>query len=107
MTSITLSFPKLCMEECALAALRIRDRFGIGTALEYFVGEKFVNFIEFIRQHPGGEDDLTGFAAGILQLFTPRELEVYLNQLRRTPRGTHKRRTAIRRALLLLLNEHN
>ncbi len=103
----TLNFPKPWMEECALAALRIRDDFGIDTALGYLVGEKFVDFIQFIQQYRDGEKDLPAFAAGIRQLFTLRELEVYMDELRGTPGGTHKRRAAIRRARLLLLNEHN
>jgi hypothetical protein len=46
MKPATYTFPKAWMEECATAALRIRDHFGIDTALGYLVGEKFVDLIE-------------------------------------------------------------
>ena len=45
MAASGIQFHRLWIEQCA-AAQRIKQRFGLGNALEYLVGEKLLRFVE-------------------------------------------------------------
>jgi hypothetical protein len=69
-------------EQCA-ATWPIRDRFGVQNALEYLIGEKFLNFMQAAATEPETATELPGFAAEIRQVFTAAEIAEYLGQLQR------------------------
>jgi len=93
--------PKLWMEQSAAAA-NIRDRFGLENALQYVLGEKFVNFLSACEWYPKDVGELPAFAAEIRGLFTPSEIQEYLKQAKRRP-GSHRRRALPDKAALYLL----
>jgi hypothetical protein len=46
-----IEFHRLWIEQCA-AAERIKQRFGLGNALEYLVDEKLLRFVETAEHNP-------------------------------------------------------
>src|SRR5262245_8777511 len=51
------------------AARRIEDDFGTRKALDYLVGEKFLNFLEAAETHPEFRAEVPAFVAGIKAIF--------------------------------------
>jgi hypothetical protein len=51
MSESGIEFHRLWIEQCA-AAERIKQRFGLGNALEYLVGEKLLRFVETAEHNP-------------------------------------------------------
>ena len=51
MSSPPTDFHKIWIEQCA-AAEDIRESFGLESALDYLVGEKFFSFVMASEQHP-------------------------------------------------------
>ena len=54
---------KVWIEQCN-AARRIDDQFGTDKALEYLVGEKFLNFLEVAETDPEFRTEVPAFATG-------------------------------------------
>ncbi len=94
---------KYWQEQCA-ATERLRERFGLTTALSYIVYDKLLNFLEFIASHPDDLADLPAFVAEIRRRFTPAELRDYLDVVRRKRGRTHRRSAVLREARGLLLD---
>jgi len=92
---------KFWQEQCA--AIDYVRHFGLATALDYIVGEKLVNFLDYSELPPDHAADLPSFVAEILRQFTSRELRDYLDRQKRQRRGTHRRRALLRQARQLLL----
>ena len=53
---------KIWSEQCE-AARRIEDDFGTRKALEYLVGEKFLNFLEMAETHAAFREKVPAFVA--------------------------------------------
>jgi len=71
------------IEQCE-AARGIEGQFGVPQALQYLVGEKFINFLEASDDHPELRAELPAFAAEIKTIFEPYQLAEYLETARQT-----------------------
>jgi hypothetical protein len=71
------------VEQCE-AARGIEDEFGTDRALDYLVGEKFLNFLEAAEEHPAFRAEVPAFAAEIRTIFEPWQLAEYLETVRQT-----------------------
>jgi len=71
------------IEQCQ-AARGIEDEFGVPKALEYLVGEKFINFLEASDDHTDLRAELSAFATEIKTIFEPYQLAEYLEKARQT-----------------------
>lgn len=61
-------FHKIWIEQCA-AAQGIEDEFGTQKALEYLVGEKFLNFLEAAEANADFRAEIPAFVAKIKEIF--------------------------------------
>ncbi|HQX53876.1 MAG TPA: hypothetical protein PLR25_28445, partial [Planctomycetaceae bacterium] len=68
---------KIWIEQCE-AALGIEDRFGTQKALEYIVGDKFLNFLEAAETHADFRAEIPAFVARIKAIFERWQLAQYL-----------------------------
>jgi hypothetical protein len=66
------------------AARRIEDEFGTPKALDYLVGEKFLNFLQAAETDPTFRAELPAFVAGVRSIFEPWQLAEYLKTTRQT-----------------------
>ena len=64
-------------EQCD-ATTGIHNAFGIQQALNYLIGEKFLDFIEAAGKDDNFHNELPLFAARVRTLFEPPELAAYL-----------------------------
>ena len=78
-----MDFHKIWIEQCE-AAKGIEGEFGTQRALDYLVGEKFLNFMEVAETDANFRDDIPAFVAEIKTIFEPWQLAQYLE----TARGT-------------------
>jgi hypothetical protein len=76
-------FHKIWIEQCE-AAQGIEDEFGTQKALEYLVGEKFLNFLEAAEANADFRAEIPAFVARIKQIFEPWQLAEYLETARET-----------------------
>jgi hypothetical protein len=74
---------KRWIEQCE-AARGIEDEFGTPRALDYLVGEKFLNFLEAAETHPEFRAEIPEFVAEIRAIFEPWQLAEYLEVARQT-----------------------
>ncbi len=72
----------LWMEQCE-AAVGIRERHGAGSAFDYLVGEKLLNFAEAAAADPRLAAELPRFVAEARCLFTTEEIGSLLARLER------------------------
>jgi hypothetical protein len=66
------------------AARRIEDEFGTPKALEYLVGEKFLNFLQAAESEATFRAELPAFVAEVRTIFEPWQLAEYLEIARQT-----------------------
>ena len=64
-------------EQCD-ATTGIRNAFGPQQALNYLIGEKFLDFIEAAEKDEKFRDQLPAFADRVRTLFEPTEISAYL-----------------------------
>lgn len=76
-------FHKIWIEQCE-AAQGIEDEFGTQKALEYLVGEKFLNFLEAAEANADFRAEIPAFVAKIKKIFEPWQLAQYLETARET-----------------------
>lgn len=69
------------IEQCE-AARRIENEFGTRKALEYLVGEKFLNFLEAAETHPDFLAEVPVFATEVRTIFERWQLAEYLETAR-------------------------
>lgn len=74
---------KTWIEECK-ATENIEAEFGTQHALDYLVGEKFLNFLEAAETDDLFRDEIPAFVAEIKKLFQPWQLGQYLETARKT-----------------------
>ena len=74
---------KIWMDQCE-AARGIEDEFGTQPALEYLVGEKFLNFLEAAEADADVRAEIPAFVAEIKSLFERWQLAEYLARARET-----------------------
>jgi hypothetical protein len=78
-----MNFHKIWIEQCQ-AARGIEDEFGVPKALEYLVGEKFINFLEAADDNADFRAEIPAFASEIKAIFEPYQLAEYLETARQT-----------------------
>jgi hypothetical protein len=66
------------------AAVRIEDEFGTQKALDYLIGEKFLNFLEAAETHAEFREEIPAFVAEIRAIFEPWQIAQYLETARQT-----------------------
>ena len=76
-------FHKIWIEQCE-AAQGIEDEFGTQKALEYLVGEKFLNFLEAAESNADFRTEIPAFVAKVKEIFEPWQLAQYLETARET-----------------------
>ena len=74
---------KIWIEQCR-AARGIEDEFGVPAALDYLIGEKFLNFLEAADDDAEFRAELPAFVAEIKTIFEPWQLAEYLEKARKT-----------------------
>jgi len=72
---------KIWIEQCE-AARGIEDQFGTDKALNYLVGEKFLNFLEAAETHADFRAEIPAFVAEIKTIFERWQLAQYLEVAR-------------------------
>jgi hypothetical protein len=70
---------KIWIEQCN-AARGIEAEFGVPQALEYLIGEKFLNFLEASDDDAKFRAELPAFVAEIKTIFEPWQLAGYLEK---------------------------
>jgi hypothetical protein len=74
---------KIWIEQCE-AARGIEDEFGTDKALDYLIGEKFINFLEAAEDNAEFRPEIPAFVAEIKKIFEPWQLAEYLERARET-----------------------
>jgi hypothetical protein len=74
---------KIWVEQCE-AAKGIEDDFGTQKALDYLVGEKFLNFLEAAEHNADFRGEIPAFVVEIKTIFEPWQLAQYLTTARET-----------------------
>jgi hypothetical protein len=74
---------KIWVEQCE-AAMRIEDEFGTDKALDYLVGEKFLNFLEAAETDAEFRAEIPAFVAEIKTIFERWQLAECLETARQT-----------------------
>jgi hypothetical protein len=74
---------KIWIEQCQ-SARGIEAEFGVPKALEYLIGEKFLNFLEAADDDADFRAQLPAFVAEIKTIFEPWQLAEYLERARET-----------------------
>jgi hypothetical protein len=95
MAASGIEFHRLWIEQCA-AAQRIRQRFGLGNALEYLVGENLLRFVETAEHNPLFAQERPSFIAEIKRVFRLAEVGNYALTIERTKRLSMPQRATIR-----------
>ena len=72
-----MDLSKIWIEQCD-AARNIEDEFGTPQALEYLVGDKFIDFLEAADDHASFRAEIPAFVAEIKQIFERWQLAAYL-----------------------------
>lgn len=69
-------------EQCK-AAEAIRTRYGLRSAFDYLVTEKFLNFVDAAHDNPEFARELPSFIAAVRSIFALQELQESLAQVER------------------------
>ena len=76
-----MDFHKIWQEQCAVTP-RIREHFGVKSALDDLVGEKLVTFARVADKDPDFAAELPRFQAAVWEIFNPYELRGYVASLK-------------------------
>jgi hypothetical protein len=74
---------KIWIEQCQ-ATHGIADEFGTPQALDYLVGEKFLNFLDAAEKDAAFRAEIPAFVAAIKEIFEPWQLASYLETARQS-----------------------
>lgn len=74
---------RIWVEQC-VAAKGIEDEFGTQKALDYLIGEKFINFLEAAENDTEFRSEVPAFVAEIQSIFEPWQMTEYLDKARQT-----------------------
>jgi hypothetical protein len=88
-------FHRQWIEQCE-ATQRLKQRFGLNSALEYLMGEKLLHFVEAAEHHPEFAQELPYFVAEIKCVFSLAEVGNYAVHIERTQPLSASQRAAIR-----------
>lgn len=73
-------FQDIWKEQCQ-AALGVRQRHGVVSALDYLIGEKLMDYAEMAVTRPEFARELPSFVAEIRKIFGAEEIRVYVDHL--------------------------
>ena len=76
-------FHKIWIDQCE-AAEGIEDDFGTQPALEYLIGEKFLDFLEAAESEDEFRDEIPTFVARIKSMFEGWQLTAYLETAKKS-----------------------
>jgi hypothetical protein len=76
-------FHKIWIDQCD-ATVNIEDDFGTQPALEYLIGEKFLDFLEAAESEDEFRDEIPAFVARIKTLFEGWQLTAYLETAKKS-----------------------
>ena len=76
-----MEFCKIWKEQCE-AVRTVEDKFGIRNALDYLIGEKFLNFLEAAETDAEFRAEIPSFVAEIKTIFDQWKLAEYLEVAR-------------------------
>ena len=76
-------FHKIWIDQCE-AVEGIEDDFGTQPALEYLIGEKFLDFLEAAESEDEFRDEIPAFVARIKTLFEGWQLAAYLETAKKS-----------------------
>ena len=76
-----MRFCEIWKEQCD-AARQIEDEFGTQKALDYLIGEKFLNFLQAAETDAEFRAEIPAFVGGIKAIFEPWQLAEYLEVAR-------------------------
>ena len=82
MSDLSVEFHKIWIDQCA-AAEDIRESFGLKSALDYLIGEKFLAFLMASEDDPKFTREIHAFVHQIRCIFTASEIGDYLDHLER------------------------
>lgn len=85
---MTIEFHKVWVEQCE-AALGIKERFGTEKAIGYLIGEKLLEFVRASSTRPEFAGELPDFVSEIKRTFSPSEIRVYLDSVKRVGVSGH------------------
>lgn len=74
---------KIWIEQCE-ATRAIEGEFGTPNALDYLIGEKFLNFLQAAENHADFRAEIPAFVAEIKRIFERWQLAEYLEKARQT-----------------------
>jgi len=74
---------KIWIEQCE-AARAIEDEFGTAKALDYLIGEKFINFLDAAEDDPEFRAEFPALVTEIKRIFERWQLVEYLEKARQT-----------------------
>ena len=74
-----LNLHKIWIEQCE-AARGIENEFGIVAAMEYLVGEKFMNYLDAAERDADFRAEIPAFVAEIKKIFEPWQIAEYLDK---------------------------
>jgi hypothetical protein len=74
------SIPTIWQSQCE-ATKRIRQQYGLASALDYLVGEKLVQYAQYCERDATLASALSAFVAEVRRLFSQDELQSYLEAL--------------------------
>jgi hypothetical protein len=80
MKSNKLDFQKIWIDECE-AAGKIRNIYGLLSALDFLIGEKLFSFVAVAEHRPEFAAELPHFVAEIRRIFSAQQICCYLNEL--------------------------
>ena len=72
-----MDLSKIWIEQCE-AARGIEEEYGTPQALEYLVGDKFINFLEAADDHASFRAEIPAFVSEIKSIFERWQLATYL-----------------------------
>ena len=72
-----MDLSKIWIEQCE-AARGIEEEYGTPQAMEYLVGDKFINFLEAANDHASFRAEIPAFVAEIKSIFERWQLAAYL-----------------------------
>jgi hypothetical protein len=78
-----MNLHKFWIEECHVAR-GIEQEFGVPNALDYLIGEKFLNFLEAADDDAAFRAEIPAFVDEIKTIFEPWQLTEYLEKARQT-----------------------
>ncbi len=80
MKSNELEFRKIWIDQCEATEV-VRHQYGLLSALDYLIGDKLFSFVAVAEHRPEFAAELPHFVEGIRRIFSPKQIDCYLDEL--------------------------